>query len=45
LANNLKLFAQFAHLHGYFFKAQVAKTQILLCKCASQIAQPWKNKP
>jgi len=34
LAIFLKLFAQFAHLCGYFFKAQIAKTQI---------AQPWKT--
>jgi len=26
LAINLKLFAQFAHLLGYFFKAQIAQT-------------------
>jgi len=30
LANYLKLFVQFAHLRGYFFKAQIAKTQIAL---------------
>jgi len=47
LTNNLKLFAQFARL---VFKAQIAKKRKLrkrklLCKCATQIAQPWKNKP
>jgi len=38
LADNLKLFGQFAHLRSYFFKAQIAKAQIALEMCNANCA-------
>jgi len=41
LAIYLKLFTQFECLRSYFFKAQIAQTQIVLYNLhATQIAQP-----